>query len=239
MLLSYRKPVSRVVGRATPSPRRPSPTRIRAPSGWPQRTRPGATLTIDLGAERELRALQVNYADYDSRLFAQRLHASTRSSACDAFEATGARWTPIADLTGERRDRPTPTSSCRRPCARARCAGSTCHVGAAHLAVSDVRVFGSAGGRRPRDAGRRVRRAATPTPATRRSTWRAGAGRGRATTCAGASPRRSSIRRTSASPTRLRALELRALNVGQPYDFAVEAFNENGVSPASAPVHLP
>ena len=35
------------------------------------------------------------------------------------------------------------------------------------------------------------------------------------------------------------ALELRALNVGQAYDFAIEAFNENGVSPASAPVHLP
>ncbi|HEX9161118.1 MAG TPA: hypothetical protein VF980_05355 [Thermoanaerobaculia bacterium] len=34
-------------------------------------------------------------------------------------------------------------------------------------------------------------------------------------------------------------LELRALNVGQDYWFAIEAFNENGVSKPSAPVHLP
>jgi hypothetical protein len=34
------------------------------------------------------------------------------------------------------------------------------------------------------------------------------------------------------------ALELRALTVGQPYYFAIEAFNENGVSVASAPVMI-
>ena len=34
-------------------------------------------------------------------------------------------------------------------------------------------------------------------------------------------------------------LEIRALNVGQEYWFAIEAFDENGVSPPSRPVRLP
>jgi hypothetical protein len=34
-------------------------------------------------------------------------------------------------------------------------------------------------------------------------------------------------------------LEIRALTVGQEYYFAIEAFDENGVSKVSAPVHIP
>jgi hypothetical protein len=34
------------------------------------------------------------------------------------------------------------------------------------------------------------------------------------------------------------ALELRALTLGQSYSFAIEAFNENGVSPRSKPVRI-
>ena len=34
-------------------------------------------------------------------------------------------------------------------------------------------------------------------------------------------------------------LEVRALTVGQDYWFAIEAFNENGVSAVSEPVHVP
>jgi hypothetical protein len=34
------------------------------------------------------------------------------------------------------------------------------------------------------------------------------------------------------------SLELRALTAGQDYWFAIEAFNENGVSAASSPVHM-
>jgi hypothetical protein len=35
------------------------------------------------------------------------------------------------------------------------------------------------------------------------------------------------------------ALELRALTVGQAYSFAIEAFNENGVSSVSSVVRIP
>jgi xylan 1,4-beta-xylosidase len=34
------------------------------------------------------------------------------------------------------------------------------------------------------------------------------------------------------------SLELRALNVGQKYSFAIEAFNERGVSSVSEPVRV-
>ena len=34
------------------------------------------------------------------------------------------------------------------------------------------------------------------------------------------------------------SLEIRALTVGQAYSFAIEAFNESGVSTASAPVRI-
>ncbi len=97
------------------------------------------------------------------------------------------------------------------------------YVGAPNLAISDIRVFGNGSGKAPR------------------------------------TPRKLSVRRDVDARNAFvlwgiakdelyqtyqvfadepNPLEVRALNIGQEYWFAIEAFDENGVSKASEPVQL-
>ena len=101
---------------------------------------PGQTLTVDLGRIDTVRAVQVNYADYKSGRFADApistpLHARTlarrhlgRRSRAPSLRA---------------RDRPNAYFELPQP-VRARFVRYVHgHVGAAHLAISDIRVFGN------------------------------------------------------------------------------------------------
>ena len=110
------------------------------------------------------------------------------------------------------------------------------HVGAANLAVSDIRVFGNGDGRPP------------PTPvslAARRDrdernatiTWRAVPNVVGYNVRWGIAPNKlyQTYQRFHDEGT---TLELRALTVGQAYWVAIESFDENGVSALSAPVPI-
>ena len=111
------------------------------------------------------------------------------------------------------------------------------HVGAAHLAISDLRVFGNADGEPPaapaqvearRDSDARnamVRWQAIPGVVGYNVRW-------------GIRPDRLTLA-YQVFANRGVTLELRALNVGQRYHVAVEAFDENGVSPLSKVIELP
>lgn len=197
----------------------------------------GQTLTVDLGGPRTLRAVQVNYADYKSGRYGDAPDIYTEFKLEHSLD--GKRWQPLADTGGvdERRDRPNAYFQLPSP-VRARYVRYVHgHVGAAHLAISDLRVFGNDGGEPPA--------APTQVEATRDS-----------------DPRNATVRwqaipgivgynvRWGIRPDRLTLayqvfadhgamLELRALNVGQRYYAAVEAFDENGVSPLSKVIELP
>ena len=143
MLLSYRKPITASSTRA----------------GWgtasvadeDQRTfwladknKPGVNLTMDLGAPKTVRALQVNFADYKSGRFAD------AADICTDFvlqaSSDGTNWQDIARTEAPRRDRPNAYFELRQP-VRARFIRYVHnHVGAANLAISDIRVFGNADG---------------------------------------------------------------------------------------------
>lgn len=197
----------------------------------------GQTLTVDLGGPRTLRAVQVNYADYKSGRYGDAPDIYTEFKLEHSLD--GKRWQPLADTggEGERRDRPNAYFQLPSP-VRARYVRYVHgHVGAAHLAISDLRVFGSAGGESPaaptqveaaRDSDARnatVRLQATPGVVGYNVLW-------------GIRPDRLTLA-YQVFADRGAMLELRALNVGQRYYVAVEAFDENGVSPPSKVIELP
>ena len=197
--------------------------------------RPGESLTIDLGRVFDVNAIQVNYADYKSGLYGtdSTVYTSFRLSA----SVDGRQWTVVADLSREpRRDRPNAYVELERQIRARYVRYEHLHVGAANLAVSDIRVFGNGNGRTP----------ATPKQLTAR--------RDR-------DERNATIRwravpevvgynvRWGIAPDKLyqtyqrfadqgNTLELRALTIGQPYWVAIESFDENGVSALSPPVQI-
>ena len=107
---------------------------------------------MDLGAPKTLRAVQVNFADYLSGRYRDAPDIYTEftlesSLGRQAVAAPGHHRVPIGAIG------PTPIFSCHRRSARATCATCTGTSVPAHLAISDLRVFGDAGGRAPSDSG--------------------------------------------------------------------------------------
>jgi xylan 1,4-beta-xylosidase len=238
MLLSYRKPVAAsstmgefVADRVTDENPR---------TFWvAAQNRPGETLTLDLATPKTVRAVQVNYADYKSGRFADAPDIYTEFELQHSLD--GQNWQPLAKPDGPRRDRPNAYLELAQPVRTRFIRYVHAHVGAANLAISDIRVFGNANGRAPavpaRVAGRRH-------PDQRDATirWERVPG-------AVGYNIRFGIRRDRLTHTyQLWAdelgtgatleKELRSLNVGVPYWAAVEAFNETGVSKLSRTVPI-
>ena len=233
MLLSYRKPAeaSSTVDTFTVAYLTDENPR----TFWvAQNNRPGETVTIDLGRSFTVRAVQVNYADYKSNVFRNdstvytqfRLHVSE----------DGRTWQAVADLSGERRDRPNAYVELNSAVRARFVRYEHIYVAAAHLAISDIRVFGSGDGKAPSvPAGFQVRRAADTRNAF--VEWKPVAGAVGYNVRWGIAPHK--LRQTYQVFADVKQLlEVRALNSGQEYWFGIEAFNENGVSRLSKVVHV-
>ena len=197
----------------------------------------GETLTIDLGAEKTVRAVQVDYADYQAGRYADAPDIYTEFRL--EHSRDGQRWLPLATVgdAGDRRDRANAYVALPAPVRTRYVRYVHGHVGAAHLAISDLRVFGNADGAPP------------PTPAALRALraddrrnanirWRAVPGAVGYNVLWGLRPERLTLCYqvfADAGTT----LELRALNVDQHYHIAIEAFDERGVSARSTAIALP
>jgi hypothetical protein len=185
----------------------------------------GQTLTVDLGASKTLRAVQVNFADYLSGRYrdAPDIYAEfTLESSLD-----GKQWQNLASTGPERRDRP--NAYFQLPTAvRARYVRYVHgHVGAAHLAISDLRVFGDAGGSAPRAPGNI--KAVRTEQRMMTVSWRRVPGAVGYNVRWGIRPDRLNLC-YQVFADRGTSLDVRALNIGVKYHVAVEAFDENGVS---------
>ena len=233
MLLSYRKPVtasSTLRGWGTSAVTDEDPRSFWVASA----NRPGETLTLDLGSAKTVRAVQVNYADYRSGRFADAPDIYTEFALQASTD--GEHWQEIARTEPPRRDRSNAYFELPQP-VRARFIRYVHgHVGAANLAISDIRVFGNADGAAP----------ATPAgvDASRHGDQRDATVRWAKVPGAVGYNIRFGIRRDRLTLThQLWADELgdgatlskvlRSLNIGVPYWVAVEAFNESGVSKLS------
>ena len=186
----------------------------------------GQTLTVDLGAKKTLRAVQVNFADYLSGRYRDAPDIYTEFTLESSLD--GKRWQPLATTGPERRDRPNAYFQLPTP-VRARYVRYVHgHVGAKHLAISDLRVFGDAGGSAPgTPANVKAVRAEDGRMMT--VSWRRVPGAVGYNVRWGLAPDRLNLCYQVFADRGTR-LDVRALSVGVDYHVAVEAFNENGVS---------
>jgi len=233
MLLSYRKPV-----RASSTTGEFAADRVTDEdprSFWVAgANRAGETLTLDLGGARTLRAVQVNFADYKSGRFADAPDIYTEFELQSSLD--GSRWSPLARTGPPRRDRPNAYFELPAPVKARYVRYVHGHVGAANLAISDIRVFGTAGGKAPAmPAGVTAKRDADARNA--RIAWKPVKGAVGYNLLWGIRPDRLTLtyQRWADQGT---TLDLRALNADQPYWVAVEAFDENGVSRRSKPIPI-
>src|SRR5206468_10270340 len=105
------------------------------------------TLTMDLGAPKSVRAIQVNFADFQSGRFADAPDIYTEFVL--QASSDGQHWQEIARTEPPRRDRPNAYLELAQP-VRARFIRYVHgHVGAANLAIAEIRVFGNADGPAP------------------------------------------------------------------------------------------
>jgi len=235
MLLSYRKPAT--ASSALDSFPASRVTDENPRTFWvAQQNRPGEWLTIDLGGTYDVKAIQVNYADYKSGVY------GTDSTVVTQFllqaSLDGHVWAVVADLADETRDRPNAYIEMQTPVRARFVRYEHIHVGAANLAISDIRVFGHRSGSPSRPA--------TPTGLTARRdrdarnaviTWRPVPGAVGYNLRWGIAPAKlyETYQRFADEGT---TLELRALTVGQGYWVAIESFDENGVSKLSPVIRI-
>jgi hypothetical protein len=233
MLLSYRKSVT--ASSARDSFPAANVTDENPRTFWVARQpRAGEWLTVDLGNSYDLKAIQVNYADYQSGLFGTDSTVVTQFTLLASVDGT--RWRTVADLSRERRDRPNAYIELETPTRARYVRYEHVHVGAANLAISDIRVFGNGTGPRPATPQRlSARRDADERNAT--ITWLPVPNAVGYNVRWGISPSKlyQTYQRFADEGT---SLDLRALTVGQAYWMAVESFDENGVSTLSAPVEI-
>ena len=233
MLLSYRKPVTS------------SSARDSFPAGnvtdenprtfWVAGSnRAGEWLTIDLEHERDVKALQVSFVDYQSNIFDNDSTVYTQFRMYHSLD--GARWTPIVDLTGEKRDRPNAYIELPRPVRTRYVRYEHVYVASPNLAISYIRVFGNGDGKRPATpAGLTVRRDTDLRNAF--ISWRGVPGAVGYNILWGIGPKKL-YQTYQVFADQGERLELRALTVGQDYYFAIEAFDEVGVSKVSRTVYM-
>jgi hypothetical protein len=228
MLLSYRKPCTASSVRDTFGVNHVTDENPR--TFWvAASSKAGEWLTLDLQKEQQVKALQVNFTDYQSGIFAS---DSTVYTHFKIYHSTdGKKWEVIADLTREKRDRPNAYIELAEPVKTRYIKYEHGYVASPNLAISDIRVFGNGYGKAPRTPGNfSARRDSDPRNAFVK--WDKVPGATGYNILWGIA--KDKLYQTYQVFTdQDNTLEIRALTVGQDYYFAIEAFNENGVSKVS------
>ncbi len=234
MLLSYRKPcvASSVLDSFAASMVTDENPRTFWVAG---KNQPGESLTIDLQKEADVKAIQVNYTDYKSDIFESDSTVYTQFRLYASRD--GNNWELVADLSREKKDRPNAYIELQKP-ARARYIKyEHVYVRSPNLAISDIRVFGNGYGKAPASPkGFSAQRQADERNAN--ISWHPMPGAVGYNILWGIDKDKL-YQAYQVFADKDSKLELRALNKGQDYYLAIEAFNENGVSSTSPIVHIP
>ncbi|MBK9730154.1 MAG: discoidin domain-containing protein [Chitinophagaceae bacterium] len=194
----------------------------------------GEWITIDLLQPCEVRAVQVNFVDYKSDIFYSDSTVYTQFRLYASMD--GKQWNKIADLTNEKRDRPNAYIELTKPEQARYIKYDHVYVAAPNLAISDIRVFGKGKGNLPAiPAKPEVVRDSDARNAMIK--WNGVKGAVGYNILWGIA--KDKLYQTyQVFQDDGNSLELRALNVGQSYYFAIEVFNEVGVSGQSPVVFI-
>ncbi len=233
MLLSYRKPsTSSSVQNTFPAV---NVTDENPRTFWVARSnKAGEWLTVDLQGQYAVKALQVNYTDYKSNIYNSDSSVYTQFRMYSSTD--GKKWDLIADLTGEKLDRPNAYVELTKPVRARYIKYEHVYVASSNLAISDIRIFGNGKGLPPKTpANLAVRRDVdqrnavitfekVPGAVGYNILWGIG---------------KNKLYQTyQVFADQGNTLELRALTIGQDYYFAIESFDENGVSKVSDTVYI-
>ncbi|RFS16010.1 family 43 glycosylhydrolase [Emticicia sp. C21] len=230
MLLSYKKPcISSSVQEDKFSPNLVTDENPR--TFWVAKTnKSGETLTIDLEKSQTVHSFQINYTDYKSDIYDSALpKVYIQYRVYSSID--GKAWTKIADNTHEKRDRPNAYEELAKPVKARYIKFENIHVPMPNLAISDIRIFGKGSGAAPvTPQGLTVTRQKDDRNAD--ISWQKVPEAVGYNILWGIAPDKlyQTYQIWGDAPS---SLELRALTVGQKYYFAIEAFNENGVSTIS------
>lgn len=233
MLLSYKKPVTVSSQQDTIHVAKNLTDEGRQSFWVAKQNKAGEWASIDLGRESEVRALQVNYIDYKNNVF------DSDSSVYTLFKIWGSKdgkkWELLRDLTKEpKRDRPCAYIELEKPYRGRFIKYEHVYVKAQNLAIGEIRVFGNGLGQAPTTPQKLVAKRQKDERNVDIS-WE------KVPNAVGYNIRwgieKDKLYQTyqvyADQPT---SLQIRALNVGQKYYYAIEAFNENGVSVLSGVV---
>lgn len=190
----------------------------------------GENLMIDLEKEALVKSFQINYTDYKSDIYDSALpKVYIQYKVYTSLD--NKTWSLVADNTNEKRDRPNAYEELAKPIKARYVKFENIHVPMPNLAISDIRIFGNGSGKSPE----------TPQAlsVTRQKddrnadiSWQKVKGAVGYNILWGIAPDKlyQTYQIWGDAPSNL---ELRALTVGEKYYFAIEAFNENGVSKVS------
>ncbi|MGX7686238.1 family 43 glycosylhydrolase [Flectobacillus roseus] len=233
MLLSYKKPVTVSSQQDTIHVAKNLTDEGRQSFWVAKQNKAGEWASIDLGRESEVRALQVNYIDYKNNVF------DSDSSVYTLFKIWGSKdgkkWELLRDLTKEpKRDRPCAYIELEKPYKGRFIKYEHVYVKAQNLAIGEIRVFGNGLGQAPTTPQKLMAKRQKDERNVDIS-WE------KVPNAVGYNIRwgieKDKLYQTyqvyADQPT---SLQIRALNLGQKYYYAIEAFNENGVSALSGVV---
>jgi xylan 1,4-beta-xylosidase len=189
----------------------------------------GEWLQMDLGSVKNIKAFQINYTDYKSDIY------DNDESVYIQFKMfaskDGKNWETLYDNSNKKEDRPNAYIELEKPIDARFVKFENVYLPTPNLAISDIRVFGNSNDKIP----------SVPTKflAVRQTDsrnadlkWESVKGATGYNILWGIAPDKlyQTYQVWGDQPT---LLELRALTVGQTYYFAIESFNENGVSSLS------
>jgi xylan 1,4-beta-xylosidase len=227
MLLSYQKPVTVSSQQDTIHIAKNLTDEGRQTYWVAKQNNAGETVTIDLQQNSEVRAVQVNFIDYKNNVF------DSDSSVYTQFKILGStdgkKWELLHDLSTEpKRDRACAYIELRKPARVRYVRYEHVYVKAINLAIGEIRVFGNGLGKAPQtppnflakrqkdDRNADIKWDKIPNVVGYNILWGIA---------------KDKLYQTyQIYGNQPNYLELRALNKGQKYFYAIEAFNENGVS---------
>ncbi|MBI3123578.1 MAG: family 43 glycosylhydrolase [Ignavibacteriales bacterium] len=233
MLLSYKKPVTASSVKDTFNVARVTDENPR--TFWvAENNKRGEWLQIDLKDKYEVKAVQIHFADYKSNIY-DNDSAKVYTQYKFYSSLDGKTWQTIVDLSKEKQDRPNGYFELTAPVNARYIKYENIYAPTPNLAVSDIRIFGNSFGKAPQSPnGLTVVRDKDVRNAF--ITWNKvdGAVGYNILWGIGKDKLYQTYQVWADGETKL---ELRALTVGQDYYFAIEAFNEAGVSKISAVVY--